>query len=317
MPSCGVEVRVQHDQQHDDHDVPDRRRDRGDREVVVGLQDPDEQAVQPEQQHDREQHLREARGERSSSSCVNVEPMNSGMIVPAGEDEEGGDRAERDQHDPEQGRGEPERLLRLPSWSSSVKTGTNAADSAALANRFATRFGTWKAIVNAEAGPPGAEEAGRDDFARPGRRRARSRWQSRRSRCCGRPAPLVGGGGGGRFLARSFGAGCQGRYSTALARRGRDGTAPPRTMANIHSQKKRILRAERERLENRRYTSAIKTYFRRLEAAVGEGGERDAAETAPRARLDDRQGHQARRAAPQHRRPQEVPRGAAPAARSS
>ena len=37
-------------------------------------------------------------------------------------------------------------------------------------------------------------------------------------------------------------------------------------MANIHSQKKRILRAERERLENRRYTSAIKTYFRRLEA---------------------------------------------------
>jgi len=39
-------------------------------------------------------------------------------------------------------------------------------------------------------------------------------------------------------------------------------------MANIHSQKKRILRAERERLENRRYTSTIKTYFRRLEEAV-------------------------------------------------
>jgi small subunit ribosomal protein S20 len=42
-------------------------------------------------------------------------------------------------------------------------------------------------------------------------------------------------------------------------------------MANIHSQKKRILRAERERLENRRYTSTIKTYFRRLEATVAEG----------------------------------------------
>ena len=39
-------------------------------------------------------------------------------------------------------------------------------------------------------------------------------------------------------------------------------------MANIHSQKKRILRSERERLENREYTSAIKTYFRRLEAAI-------------------------------------------------
>ncbi len=36
-------------------------------------------------------------------------------------------------------------------------------------------------------------------------------------------------------------------------------------MANIHSQKKRILRSERERLENRRYTSAIKTHFRHLE----------------------------------------------------
>jgi len=38
-------------------------------------------------------------------------------------------------------------------------------------------------------------------------------------------------------------------------------------MANIASQIKRIQRAERERLENRRYTSAIKTYFKRLEAA--------------------------------------------------
>jgi small subunit ribosomal protein S20 len=42
-------------------------------------------------------------------------------------------------------------------------------------------------------------------------------------------------------------------------------------MANIHSQKKRIARAERERLENRQYTSRIKTYFRRLERAVADG----------------------------------------------
>ena len=42
-------------------------------------------------------------------------------------------------------------------------------------------------------------------------------------------------------------------------------------MANIHSQQKRILRAERERLENRRYTSRVKTYFRRLETAVAAG----------------------------------------------
>ena len=49
-------------------------------------------------------------------------------------------------------------------------------------------------------------------------------------------------------------------------------------MANIHSQKKRILRAERERLENRRYTSTIKTFFRRLEAAVA-AGDADTAQT--------------------------------------
>jgi small subunit ribosomal protein S20 len=48
-------------------------------------------------------------------------------------------------------------------------------------------------------------------------------------------------------------------------------------MANIHSQKKRILRAERERLENRRYTSTIKTYFRRLEAAIAGGDDEKAA----------------------------------------
>jgi small subunit ribosomal protein S20 len=47
-------------------------------------------------------------------------------------------------------------------------------------------------------------------------------------------------------------------------------------MANIASQKKRILRSERERLENRRYTSTIKTCFRRLETAVGSGDEQTA-----------------------------------------
>jgi small subunit ribosomal protein S20 len=42
-------------------------------------------------------------------------------------------------------------------------------------------------------------------------------------------------------------------------------------MANIKSQIKRNDRSKRERFENRHYTSQIKTYFRRLEAAVGAG----------------------------------------------
>jgi small subunit ribosomal protein S20 len=45
-------------------------------------------------------------------------------------------------------------------------------------------------------------------------------------------------------------------------------------MANIASQKKRILRSERERTENRLLTSTVKTYFRRLESAV-EAGDAD------------------------------------------
>jgi small subunit ribosomal protein S20 len=42
-------------------------------------------------------------------------------------------------------------------------------------------------------------------------------------------------------------------------------------MANIPSQIKRNARSLRERQENRQYTSAVKTYFRRLQAAVEAG----------------------------------------------
>ena len=42
-------------------------------------------------------------------------------------------------------------------------------------------------------------------------------------------------------------------------------------MANIASQEKRIHRAERERIENRRRTSQVKTWIRRLESAVDDG----------------------------------------------
>jgi len=53
-------------------------------------------------------------------------------------------------------------------------------------------------------------------------------------------------------------------------------------MANIASQKKRILRSDRERTENRLLTSTVKTYFRRLESAV-EGGDASAIEKEHRA----------------------------------
>ncbi|HTY97647.1 MAG TPA: 30S ribosomal protein S20 [Solirubrobacteraceae bacterium] len=52
-------------------------------------------------------------------------------------------------------------------------------------------------------------------------------------------------------------------------------------MANIHSQKKRILRSARERTENRLYTSTIKTHFRSLQAHIA-GGETEAAQSTHR-----------------------------------
>jgi small subunit ribosomal protein S20 len=59
-------------------------------------------------------------------------------------------------------------------------------------------------------------------------------------------------------------------------------------MANIASQEKRIQRAERERGENRRYTSAIRTYFRRLEDAVaaGDAGRADAEQRSLVSQID-------------------------------
>ena len=59
-------------------------------------------------------------------------------------------------------------------------------------------------------------------------------------------------------------------------------------MANIASQKKRILRSEREHEENRRLKGAVKTHFRRLESAV-ESGDADTIESGHRtliARID-------------------------------
>jgi len=75
-------------------------------------------------------------------------------------------------------------------------------------------------------------------------------------------------------------------------------------MANIKQQKKRVGIQERQRTENLRYRSTIKTLTKRLEAAVAE-------RRAPRARADDRSRLGARRAPPQYRGSQEVARRAA------
>ena len=60
-------------------------------------------------------------------------------------------------------------------------------------------------------------------------------------------------------------------------------------MANIHSQKKRIQRAARERYENRRRVSRVKTYFRRFRDALAvDDAERADAEHAELVRSIDK-----------------------------
>ena len=60
-------------------------------------------------------------------------------------------------------------------------------------------------------------------------------------------------------------------------------------MPNINQQKRRVRSAARQRVENLRYRSAAKTYFRRLEHAVAEGDkERIAAEHRELVRVLDR-----------------------------
>jgi small subunit ribosomal protein S20 len=60
-------------------------------------------------------------------------------------------------------------------------------------------------------------------------------------------------------------------------------------MPNINQQKKRVRSAARERLENLRYRSTVKTLTRRLERAVSDGdGETAAAEHRELVRWIDR-----------------------------
>ena len=191
-----LEQRVEQDDPADDHDVPHQRGERRDREVVVGVEDPDHESVEPEQDHDREQHAREADGER-------VE-LRRELVA---RDERHDHRRERDEGERDQRerrraaappsrwrRGSP-RVRRFCS-SSSEKTGTNALDSAASATSARIRFGIWKASVNARGRAARAVVGGGDDLARqPG--------DPREPREDGEDRGVAGAAGGVRARGRS------------------------------------------------------------------------------------------------------------------
>jgi small subunit ribosomal protein S20 len=141
--------------------------------------------------------------------------------------------------------------------SSSVNTGTKAAESAASANSARTRLGTWKASVNADIAPDVPKYRAATT--------SRMRPAMRDSPVATEKIAV--------FTAMRLDSRGWADKRRAIVRRRRGSPAVSCVMANIASQIKRNQRSLRERAENRQYTSAIKTYFRRLETALDEGDE--------------------------------------------
>ena len=109
----------------------------------------------------------------------------------------------------------------------SVKTGTNADESAASATSARKRFGSWNATVNALILPPRRSSTTRSSRGR-ARARARAPWRGRRSR----PRPRACGAAARRECRRA------GRSSArpARARFSSDrGASPPRRLPTLSS----------------------------------------------------------------------------------
>ena len=167
---------------------------------------------------------------------------------------------------------------RSPFSRSSVKTGTKAPVSAASATSARTRFGTWKATVNALMPAPSTPKNPRTTISRTSprtRERPVAAENARSTRRAGGREPwrLWTELAHRRFPRDQDTSGLRG-----LLRR-TDGSSIPgpqlrallRAMANIKQQKKRACTAARERLQNLRYGSTVKTLTRRLESAVADG----------------------------------------------
>ena len=93
----------------DDRDVPEHRRDRRHREVVVAVEDPDDHAADAEQGDDRKEHAREADSERAIVARVAEDADHPRRD----EDEERAERCEAEQHQPEEARRDAPGSLRI------------------------------------------------------------------------------------------------------------------------------------------------------------------------------------------------------------
>ena len=101
--------RYAEDETEDDHEVPCDRRERRQREVVVGVEDPDDDPRQAEENDDREQHAREPDCEVEVPAGIPERPHEERRE----QDEDRGQAAEDQESQPEERRGDAPRALAL------------------------------------------------------------------------------------------------------------------------------------------------------------------------------------------------------------
>ena len=183
--------------------------------------------------------------------------MNSAVIRPS---------THGDQED--QGRGEAEGLAAPPALELLGEHGDERGLDRGVGEQAADQVRHLEGDRERRHRAADPEVAGGDDLADQARRRARARWRTRRRRSSARAGRARPGRSSSSArprprrlveIAESSSRSLMAK-TPAIVRR--------RPMANIASQKKRNARTQREHDENRRLTSAVKTYFRRLEAAV-------------------------------------------------
>src|SRR4029079_761088 len=182
-------------------------------------------------------------------------------------------------------------LARSPFSRSSLKTGTKAPERAVSATSARTRFGIWNATVNALIFPAAPKvyaatisRTSPSTRERPVAAPKTAVDRARRRRCArssARAGSTFGSNDGSSSDIRGEFRGMVGGPSATLRPRAARSDRGLLRMANIKQQKKRVDIAARQRLENLRYRSTIKTLAKRLQGAVAEGDEASVAARHP------------------------------------
>src|SRR6185437_5701016 len=244
---------------------------------------------------------------KASSSGPNLGPVNRGMITPAANTKKAVSAPStiRMIQNRVEARRKASRFL--PCCRRSVNTGTKAADRAAFANRLLTRFGTWKASVKADAAPVVPKKlAATTSRARPTTREMPVAIE--KIAVLRATLPERGGSGGSSCSPALTDTG---RYSTAL----RGAPRQAARVASVLSHGQHRIPKEAHPPLRARASGEPRIHLGDQDLLPSPGSARQGKRRrghrgrAPSPRTHDRQGRQARRPAPQHRRAQEVPRG--------